>query len=324
MNKKIKINFCGFWTSFKKNDNLFFNILSKHFDVEISERPDYVICSNRGEPFEYMKYDCVRIMFMGENMSPDFTVFDYVIGFDYITFGDRYFRLPFALYFDDGHPWIPEAIDYNKAVEILKQKKHFCNFIYGHQSSHDIRESLFKRLNEYKTVVSPGRYLNNIGTRGCSWKEKHDYLTSSKFTIACDSVNYPGFVTEKIVDPFHFNSIPIYFGSTRINEDFNEKAFVWCKNKDDIERVVDIVRELDNDDNAYIEMLMQPKLLYDNQINKLYSDLEDFLLNIFNGDVDSAGRRIKYFRADEYEKHLNKFRIIYNKTPKFIRKLFNY
>ena len=47
-----------------------------------------------------MKYDCVRLMFMGENMSPDFTVFDYCIGFDFMEFGDRYFRLPFAFYFD--------------------------------------------------------------------------------------------------------------------------------------------------------------------------------------------------------------------------------
>lgn len=77
--KTVKINFCGFWGSFKKEDNLFYKILSRHFNVEISENPDFVICSNRGEPLEYMKYDCVRIMFMGENMSPDFTVFDYVI-----------------------------------------------------------------------------------------------------------------------------------------------------------------------------------------------------------------------------------------------------
>ena len=67
--KTLKIDFCGFWGSFKKEKNLFVKILSKHFNVEISDNPDFVICSNRGNPFEYMKYDCVRIMFMGENMS---------------------------------------------------------------------------------------------------------------------------------------------------------------------------------------------------------------------------------------------------------------
>lgn len=172
--KNIKINFCGFWGSFKKNDNMFVKILKRHFNVEISESPDFVICSNRSEPFEYMKYDCVRIMFMGENLSPDFTVFDYVIGFDYITFSDRYFRLPFAFFFDDAKPWIPEVITEERAVEILKNKEYFCNFIYGHRSSHGIREKLFETISkEYKNVTSAGRYLNNVGTNGCSWAEKN-------------------------------------------------------------------------------------------------------------------------------------------------------
>ena len=119
MNNKpiIKLDFCGFWGSFNKKNNLFYNLLSKHFDVEISDNPDFVICSNRGKPFEYMKYDCVRIMFMGEPISPDFTVFDYVIGFDYIEFGERYFRLPFGLYFDNGNPWNPEKLSYKQAKE---------------------------------------------------------------------------------------------------------------------------------------------------------------------------------------------------------------
>ena len=34
--KKIKINFCGFWGSFKKDDNLFTRMLSKYFDVEVT------------------------------------------------------------------------------------------------------------------------------------------------------------------------------------------------------------------------------------------------------------------------------------------------
>ena len=87
--EKIKIDYCGFWGSFKKDNNLFYILLSKYFDVKISSKPDYVICSNRGKPFEYMKYDCPRIMFMGENLSSDFTVFYYVMGFDYIGSAEK-------------------------------------------------------------------------------------------------------------------------------------------------------------------------------------------------------------------------------------------
>ena len=89
--KVIKINFCGCGNEFKSNNNLVLNILKKYYIVEISENPDYVICGIGGNHFEYMKYDCVRILLMTENLSPDFTVFDYCIGFDYLDFGDRYF-----------------------------------------------------------------------------------------------------------------------------------------------------------------------------------------------------------------------------------------
>ena len=54
-------------------------------------------------------------------MSPDFTVFDYCIGFDYIDFGDRYFRMPFAFYFDNAKPWIPETLTYEKAKEMAEE-----------------------------------------------------------------------------------------------------------------------------------------------------------------------------------------------------------
>lgn len=317
---KVKINFCGFWGSFKKNDNMFVRILKRHFNVEISENPDFVICSNRSEPFEYMKYDCVRIMFMGENLSPDFTVFDYVIGFDYITFADRYFRLPFAFFFDDAKPWIPEVITEERAVEILKNKELFCNFIYGHRSSHGIREKLFETISKEYNVTSAGRYLNNVGTNGCSWAEKHRILEKSKFTLACDSISYPGFVTEKIVDPFRYHSVPIYYGSTKIETDFNSAAFIKCENENDIERVIEEIRNYDSNDDEYIKMLMQCPFNDREQLVKLYVELEAFLVNIFSKSRDEAMTRVRYFCAENHEKNLDKRRKSYKRIPKFLRK----
>ncbi len=323
--KTIKINFVGFWGSFKKEDNLFTRILSKKFNVEISENPDFVICSNRGDPFEYMKYDCVRIVFMGENMSPDFTVFDYCIGFDYIDFADRYFRMPFAFYFDNAKPWIPENLTYEKAKEILESKKYFCNFVYGHQSSHGMREKLFEILNGYKRVESPGSYLNNInnGKGRCSWAEKNEYLVASKFTIAGDSIAYPGFVTEKIVQPFMQHSIPVYFGNPKIDDYFNKNAFVWCKSETDVDKTLEEIKYLDTHDDAYIEMLMQSPLNNNEYVSELYNKLEDFLNNIFVQDPDEAIRRIRYFCAENHEKALKEYYKKQQKIPGFIKKLKN-
>ena len=321
--KTVKIDFVGFWGSFKKDDNLFTRILSKKFKVEISDDPDFVICSNRGYAFEYMKYDCARIIFMGENMSPDFTVFDYCIGFDYMDFGDRYFRMPFAFYFDNAKPWIPEILSYEKAKEINNAKKYFCNFIYGHQSSHGMREKLFEELNKYKRVDSPGSFLNNVNSskKRCSWAEKNEYLIASKFTIAGDSITYPGFVTEKIVQPFMLHSVPIYFGNPKIDDYFNKDAFIWCTSETNLAKTVEEVAYLDTHDDAYIEMLMQCPLRDINFVVELYNKLEAFLFNIFEQDPEDAIRRVRYFCAENHEKFLREYYKKDKKTPDFIKKI---
>lgn len=320
--EKIKIDFCGFWGSFNKYDNLFVKLLSKYFQVEISDCPDFIICSNRGKPFEYMRYDCVRIMIMGENMSPDFTVFDYCIGFDFLDFGDRYFRLPYSFYFDNGIPWIPERISEEKAIGIYNQKNIFCNFIYGHQSSHNIREELFRKLSEYKHVISPGKYLNNTdNSKGCTWQQKYVYLKESKFTIACDSISYPGFVTEKIVQAFENNSIPIYFGNPKIDVDFNEESFVWCKSPDDLENTIERVIYLDKHKDDYINMLMESPLPYEQYVSDIYLKLEQFLLNIFSQSKEDAYRRVKYFCANNHEEYLREYYTRYKNTPDIYRKI---
>ena len=321
--KTIKINFVGFWVSFKKDDNLFTKILSRKFKVEISENPDFIICSNRGSAFDYIKYDCTRIIFMGENMSPDFTVFDYCIGFDDIKFGDRYFRLPFAFYFDNAKPWIPEVLTYEKAKEICERKKYFCNFIYGHQSSHGMREKLFETLNEYKRVESPGSFLNNINSdkKRCSWAEKNEYLKASKFTIACDSITYPGFVTEKIVQPFMQHSIPVYFGNPNIDDYFNKDSFIWCKSESDINSVLKEIEYLDSNNEAYIDMLMQCPLNDINLIDKMYDELEIFLFNIFDQAPEKAIRRVRYYCAARHETFLKEYYKKHKRTPAFIKKI---
>lgn len=321
--KTVKIDFVGFWGSFKKDDNLFTRILSKRYKVEISDKPDFVICSNRGGAFEYIKYDCARIIFMGENMSPDFTVFDYCIGFDYMDFGDRYFRLPYAFYFDNAKPWIPETLSYEKAKEICEAKKYFCNFIYGHPSSHGMREKLFETLNDYKRVESPGSFLNNVNgnKKRCSWAEKNEYLTASKFTIAGDSISYPGFVTEKIVQPFMQHSVPVYFGNPQIDDYFNTDAFVWCKSEADLNKTLEEVKYLDTHDDAYIEMLMQYPLNDQNYIADLYEKLEAFLFNIFEQNPEDAIRRVRCFCAEKHEKFLKEYSKKYKNTPNFIKKI---
>ncbi len=318
---KIKLGFCGFWGSFKPEKSLFINILKKHFEIELVDTqkgntPDFLICSNRGLPFEYTQFDCIRIMFMGENLSPDFTAFDYVIGFDRMQFGDRYFRLPFGLYSE-------KMPDFSRptraqAEEFLRNKKHFCNFIYGHQSQGQ-REAIFEKLQEYKPVVSPGRFLNNCGTKGCSWAEKNVYLKESKFTIAGDSIQYPGFMTEKVIQPLCIGSVPIYCGDPTLTTEINPECLIECRGAEYLDSMLEMVKEIDSDDKKYLDMLTAPVFRSEDYINQLYTDFEEFLVNIFCQTPEKAQRRIMHYCADNHNKSMNNYYRIYKSIPKLIR-----
>ena len=309
--RTIKLNYCGCGNELRPNNNPIHSILKKHFNIEISDNPDYVICGIGGNHFEFMKYDCIRITLMTENLSPDFTLFDYCIGFDYIDFGDRYFRLPYSLYDKQGVPWIPETLSEEQAWAILKNKEFFCNFIYRHPSAHGVREKIFDEISKYKEITSAGNFRNNVhgvsqnfsnqgGRMLIEKEEKLDCLKKSKFTIASESVVYPGFETEKLIDVFKTHSIPIYYGSDTIKNTFNEKSFI---NVDDnnLNNMVEQIIELDNHNDKYIEMLTACPLKDKLFVEKLYSEFESFLLNIFSVDTNKAWRRPRYYYVSSVE-----------------------
>lgn len=159
--KTIKINYCGFWDNFDLHFNCIDSVLKERYDIEISEHPDFVFCSPLGKPWDYMKYDCVRILYTGEPLAPDFTTFDYAIGYDHIDFGDRYLRYPLSIWRNRGECQFRKPLTEKEAWDHLKSKKIFCNFIQGHPSISGQRERLFEELNIYKKVLSAGTFMNN-------------------------------------------------------------------------------------------------------------------------------------------------------------------
>jgi len=72
----------------------YIKLLSPFYNIEIFNNPDFVVAGNELE--NQIKYDCVRIVLIGENQSPDFNLCDYPFGLDHMLFDDRYLR--FTLY----------------------------------------------------------------------------------------------------------------------------------------------------------------------------------------------------------------------------------
>ncbi|MCW3111771.1 MAG: hypothetical protein JWR18_167 [Segetibacter sp.] len=298
--KPIKIWFTDMWKGFDFEDNYFTIILKRYFNIILSPDPDFLIHSVYTK--NYLKYNCCRICFTGENTRPDFTRSDFHIGFDFND-SPNYLRWPLYLM---GR-YIPEYLLEKKDPDaICAQKKRFCSFVVSNDSAKE-RIALFYKLSEYKNVDSGGKFLNNIGG---PVSDKLEFLRGSKFNVAFENESYPGYVTEKIFDAFLTNCIPIYWGSPRIEEDFNKKAFLNMHRYKTYEELVEYIQYLDENDEAY-KAILRESAFPANEIPERFrvEKFVDFFQYIFkeskkNKPVYRYENKIEYFAFKCREKSL--------------------
>lgn len=277
--RKIRVNFVDFYNGFNKMENDFMAILQRHFEVELSEEPEYLFYSVFGT--SHIHYDCIKIFYTGECVVPNFNLCDYAIGFEYLQFGDRYIRVP--LY---------QLFQYKKSLELALQKdghptkdREFCSFVVSNDQGMPERKRMFELLSQYKHVDSGGRYLNNIGGRVA---DKLAFDRKHKFSIVFENCVSKGYTTEKIVEAFAAGTIPIYFGDPAIEAVFNPKAFINCQHYASLEDVVDRVIEIDNNDELYNSICSEPVFL---DGVPTQCELENFLVHIVEQPLKEARRR---------------------------------
>lgn len=277
----VKIKFVDFFGSFDPQNNDFTNVLKNRYNVEFSDDPDYIIYSGFG--YDHLKYDCVRIFFTGECITPDFNECDYAIGFDRLQFGDRYVRIPLYNMFQYKSDYISLRNKRQFTIDDIKERG-FCSFVVSNCFAKEARAIFFDILSQYKGIASGGRYKNNIGG---TVADKKAFLSKYKFNIAFENCSHNGYVTEKITEAFAAGVIPIYYGDPRIVEDFNPDSFLNAHSFKDFESLVDRIKEIDNNNALYLKMLNAPAIAE----NSNMADLDSFLYSIFEQDKANAFRR---------------------------------
>lgn len=252
----LRVKYTDFWPNFVLGGNIFFRLLSEKYYLCISDDPELVIYSVYGNDF--LKYDCVRLHYTGENQRIHFDECDFAIGHDYLPDEPRYQRLPlWVLYGDVNQYTAPRP----PAEETLRAKTGFCSMVVSNGACQE-RNDFFHALSRYKQVASGGRYLNNVGGPVA---DKAAFVAKYKFSLVFENSFYPGYQTEKLLDGLKANTIPIYWGNPRAGEDFNPRAFLNYSDFASQEALIQRVIELDNDDDQYRAMLAEP-MFTDNRV----------------------------------------------------------
>jgi hypothetical protein len=227
MKPRIRINWLNFHDGFSDalcREKVLLGLVDL-YDFDFCKDPDFLIvgCYGQGDlpPGDY-----VKIGFYTENLPPDLDNFDWFFGCEYEDLVNHpryckrvYGNLDACLFGGCSDP-----------EEALRHKSRFCNFIYSTRVP--LREAFFQRLNRHKFVHAPGKSMNNVGDElairsAGNWREaKRKYLRQFKFTIAFENSKRRGYHTEKLVDAFAANTVPIYWGDPDVSRLFNMKAFV--------------------------------------------------------------------------------------------------
>lgn len=292
--KPIKIDFCDFWAGFDRFDNYFTRLLGQHFPIEVSDDPDFVFYSTSGQKFK--TYTCVRIYYTGESFTPNFSECDYAISFDPDLAG-RNLRYPLYLLYGDMRSLLSPKKPYS---EVKNQHTRFCNMVVSNARAKE-RIEFFHKLSAYKPVDSGGRYLNNVGG---PIDNKLDFISRYKFTIAFENKIYPGYITEKLVEPMFSHSMPIYWGTPDVAREFNTRSFINWHDYGSDEAVIERIIELDQNDDLYEAVYNEP-YFPENKLNSFCDEqrLLDFMEMVFSNKLRNSlikGRRHlqhAYFRT---------------------------
>lgn len=267
----MKIAFSDFWPGWDDRNNFLVSILRDlGIDFEIvDDDADVLIASCFGFSWKEKKAG-KRIYWTGENWyrvddplpglegRRIIDCFDMVYSFDYNDH-ENHFRAP--LYMLDcvvkGISDFGTVIRRKSKAQLRSEfpGRKFCTFVQGNDLS-PFRNEYFRRLNAIEVVDSFGPVFNNTGVvvdRAGKIEKTRDY----RFAMAFENSEYAGYVTEKLVDALVSDVVPIYWGGSRVSEEFNDKAFLDVGALG-VERSLELVRELNSDFELYWSYYEQP------------------------------------------------------------------
>jgi alpha(1,3/1,4) fucosyltransferase len=258
-----------FTDTFDCAERFFSSLFARRYTViKDPVNPKYLIYGCFGMDNDRYKGDVTRVFYTGENERPSYFGYNHAITFDHEN-SPKHYRMPLYLLDMASATYDNWTSDYyyllNKKIadpeKEYDMKKGFCSFIQSNPRS-NVRNEFFHMLSEYKRVDSAGPHLNNTGfiLPRNDIKYKVDWIRNYKFNIAMENQSHPGYITEKILNCFYGNTVPIYWGSVTAHRDFNPEAFINCHSFSYFDNVLAYVMHLDSPEGKqeYLDMLTAP------------------------------------------------------------------
>jgi hypothetical protein len=202
----------------------------------------------------------LNIWYTGENLRPPLHLdYDYFLSFDQDSFGGK--NIYFPLWYLDydwgfGEKFVPRIGVVSKGIELseprtlMRERSGFACAFIGH--IHPIRFEAVRQLAEIGKVDVFGRAV------GRPVASKLSVASRYRYTICFENDLYPGYVTEKPLDAYYCDTVPIYWGDLGFQNVINPESHLNLHGHTNLDSFKERIASINIDD--YRQMYSQPFL----------------------------------------------------------------
>jgi hypothetical protein len=259
---KINISFSDFWEGFDPNNNFFSDLFKSLYDecciVPFSNKhTDVLIYSCFGNQHYSADTNKIKkIFYTKENKRPNYKECNYSMTFDLEYHGARNIRLPsWMLHIDwfgknsyENSKFLIPLSELRHNTFLNRTKTGFCCIIADDVDSNTIE--ILEKLSKYKDVHCYGDpFGTNIKIKDT--KNKFDIMSNYKFNVCFENAIRPGYYTEKLVHAKVAGCVPLYWADKNCKHDFNSDSFLNGNNFSNVDKYVEKIIELDNNEEEY-------------------------------------------------------------------------
>jgi len=177
-----------------------------------------------------------------------------------LSLGENFLFYPFGNTLLDENDFNLYQEEKNNLVSMVISHKDWTE---GHRLRHKLKSSLTNKVVLLGNGVD-GRYTPKI-----------ESCRNYKFQIVIENSKYDYYFTEKIMDCFLTGVIPIYWGTTKVNELFDSNGIISFDSEKDLIEIIDSL-----DDKIYEE---KKQAVFKNfELSKEYTYSENWIFNKYD------------------------------------------
>ena len=168
--------------------------------------------------------------------------------------------------------------------EVGRSAAHYGGQCKGDKASNETLSSLGVHEN-IEHVPKDEVVPRNMPGRMGGWIMNYKLFQRYRFCLVMENRAKEGYITEKLINAFIGGCIPIYYGTRKVLDIFNEKALIYY-DVDNPKPALDRIRYLESNASAYEAMLREPVLPP--------GDRERILEDYFSYDDALGGGKLKH------------------------------